>query len=80
MKEVVAGRFDYAEMSKRALATQWRPLSSAERTEFVEAFKSFLSDRYAKRSKATAGNRLSIYPNGLKEPMQRYGPNYSRIK
>lgn len=49
LEEVIATRFDYAEMSKRALAAYWPPLTEAQRAEFVELFKSFLSDRYAER-------------------------------
>jgi len=47
LEEVIASHFDYAEMSKRALAAHWTPLTTGERAEFVELFKSFLSDRYA---------------------------------
>jgi len=49
LEEVIASHFDYAEMSKRALAAHWVPLTTAERAEFVELFKSFLSDRYAEK-------------------------------
>lgn len=57
LEEVIAGRFDYAEMSKRALATYWTPLTETQRTEFVELFKRFLPDRYAEKSKGIAGNK-----------------------
>ncbi|MGQ0666646.1 MAG: MlaC/ttg2D family ABC transporter substrate-binding protein [Nitrospiraceae bacterium] len=58
LEEVIASRFDYAEMSKRALATHWLPLSAAERAEFVEAFKSFLSDRYAEKIEGYGGEQV----------------------
>jgi len=58
LEEVIAGRFDYAEMSKRALAAHWRPLTAAEQTEFVELFKSFLSDRYAEKIEGYAGEQV----------------------
>ncbi|MBX3318898.1 MAG: ABC transporter substrate-binding protein [Nitrospira sp.] len=53
LAEAIAGRFNYAEMSRRALAAEWKPLTTAERTEFVEAFKGFLIDRYAERIEGT---------------------------
>ncbi len=58
LEEVVAGRFDYAEMSKRALAAYWLPLTEAERTEFVEVFKKFLSDRYAEKIEGYRGEEV----------------------
>ncbi|WP_455246126.1 MlaC/ttg2D family ABC transporter substrate-binding protein [Petrachloros mirabilis] len=58
LEEVIASRFDYAEMSKRALAAHWRTLSETERKEFVELFKSFLSDRYAEKIEGYAGEQV----------------------
>jgi phospholipid transport system substrate-binding protein len=58
LEEVIATRFDYAEMSKRALAAYWVPLTPNERTEFVALFKSFLSDRYAERIEDYSGQQV----------------------
>lgn len=58
LEEVVATRFDYAEMSKRALAAYWVPLTAAERAEFVEVFKKFLSDRYAEKIEGYSGEEV----------------------
>jgi phospholipid transport system substrate-binding protein len=58
LEEVVASRFDYGEMSKRALAAYWAPLTAAERMEFVEVFKSFLSDSYAERIEGYSGQQV----------------------
>lgn len=58
LEEVIATRFDYAEMSKRALAAYWVPLTPAERTEFVALFKSFLSDRYAEKIEGYSGEQI----------------------
>lgn len=58
LEEVIATRFDYAEMSKRSLAAHWVPLSQAERTEFVELFKAFLSDRYAEKIEGYSGQQV----------------------
>ena len=59
LEEVIASHFDYAEMSKRALAAHWVPLTTGERVEFVELFKSFLSDRYAEKIEAYSGEQVS---------------------
>lgn len=58
LEEVIAGRFDYAEMSKRALAAYWIPLTETQRTEFVELFKRFLSDRYAEKIEGYNGEQV----------------------
>ncbi len=58
LEEVIASRFDYAEMSKRALAAYWAPLTEGERVEFVELFKSFLSDRYAEKIEGYSGEQV----------------------
>jgi len=58
LEEVIASHFDYTEMSKRALAANWTPLTAVERTEFVELFKSFLSDRYADKIEGYSGEQV----------------------
>jgi phospholipid transport system substrate-binding protein len=58
LETIIAERFDYAEMSKRALASQWTSLTTEQRDEFVELFKAFLSDRYAARIEDYAGEQV----------------------
>jgi phospholipid transport system substrate-binding protein len=58
LEEVIASHFDYTEMSKRALAAHWVPLTTDERAEFVELFKSFLSDRYAEKIEGYSGQQV----------------------
>jgi phospholipid transport system substrate-binding protein len=59
LEQVIAQRFDYAEMSKRALATYWTPLTNDQRDEFVDLFKAFLSDRYASKIEGYAGEQVN---------------------
>jgi len=58
LEQVIAQRFDYAEMSKRALAAHWTPLTKEQRDEFVEFFKGFLSDRYASKIEGYSGEQV----------------------
>ena len=58
IEEIVATRFDYREMSKRTLASHWARLTEPERTEFVDSFKMFLSDRYAVKIRDYAGEQV----------------------
>ncbi len=58
LEEVISSRFDYAEMSKRTLGAQWSRLTPEQRTEFVNLFKGFLSDRYAGRIEDYSGEQV----------------------
>ena len=58
LEQVIAQRFDYAEMSKRALAAHWTPLTKEQRDEFVDLFKGFLSDRYASKIEGYSGEQV----------------------
>lgn len=60
LEGIAAGRFDYAEMSKRVLASYWKPLTEAQRKEFVEVYKSFLSDKYAGRIEDYTGQKQVV--------------------
>jgi phospholipid transport system substrate-binding protein len=73
LEEVIATRFDYAEMSKRSLGAYWIPLSPAERVEFVELFKSFLSDRYAEKIEGYSGEQV-LYLS------ERIEGNYAEVR
>ncbi|HSN04527.1 MAG TPA: ABC transporter substrate-binding protein [Nitrospira sp.] len=68
LEAVIAARFDYAEMSKRALAAHWAPLSNDQRTEFVELFKAFLSDRYAGKIEGYSGEQVEYLSERLEGP------------
>ena len=65
LEEVIAERFDYSEMSKRALAANWTPLTMEQRKEFVDLFKSFLSDRYAGKIEGYSGEKVQYLSERL---------------
>lgn len=58
LEQVIAARFSYEEMSKRTLAAQWNRLTEAEQREFVDLFRSFLSDRYADKIEGYGGEDI----------------------
>lgn len=68
LEEEVATRFDYAEISKRALAAYGVPLTAVERTEFVEVFKRFLSDRYAEKIEGYSGQQVVYLSERIEGP------------
>ncbi|CAI4030718.1 putative ABC transporter, auxiliary component, ATP-dependent toluene efflux transporter [Nitrospira tepida] len=59
LEAVVASRFSYEEMSRRALGAQWTKLSEAERQEFVELFRSLLINSYADRVESYSGEPIN---------------------
>jgi phospholipid transport system substrate-binding protein len=73
LEEVIASHFDYTEMSKRALAANWIPLTAGERTEFVGLFKSFLSDRYAEKIESYSGEQVFYLSERIQE-------NYAEVR
>ena len=44
LEKVVAARFDYSEMSRRSLGAQWNQLSDKEKQEFVDLFRTLLTN------------------------------------
>src|SRR5689334_23517208 len=60
LEEIATSRFDYAEMSKRVLGSYWKPLTDTQRNEFVEVYKSFLSDKYAGRIEDYSGRKQEV--------------------
>ena len=55
LEKVVGARFDYAEMSRRSLGAQWNQLSEKERQEFVDLFRTLLTNTYADRVENYSG-------------------------
>jgi phospholipid transport system substrate-binding protein len=60
-------------MSKRALAAHWVSLTAGEQTEFVELFKSFLSDRYAEKIEGYSDEQVSYLS-------ERIEGNYAEVR
>ena len=58
LEQVIAARFDYREMAKRALPRHWKTLSPAEQKEFVDLFQSFLSASYADKIEGYSGEQV----------------------
>ena len=73
LEEAIASHFDYMEMSKRALAANWTPLTAGERAEFVELFKTFLSDRYTEKIESYSGEHVFYLSERIQE-------NYAEVR
>jgi phospholipid transport system substrate-binding protein len=55
LEKVVGDRFDYQEMSRRALGAPWNTLSDKDKQEFVGLFKSLLVSSYADKIETYSG-------------------------
>lgn len=55
LEKVVGARFDYQEMSRRALGAPWNTLSDQEKQEFVALFRTLLTSSYADKIETYSG-------------------------
>ena len=55
LEKVVEARFDYQEMSRRALGAPWNTLSDQEKQEFVGLFRTLLTNSYADKLETYSG-------------------------
>jgi len=55
LEQVVGDRFDYQEMSRRALGAPWNTLSDKEKQEFVALFRTLLTNSYSDKVEAYSG-------------------------
>jgi phospholipid transport system substrate-binding protein len=57
LRQVILPRFDFAEMAKRALGSNWNRYPDQQR-EFVTVFKQLLEDTYADQIEAAKGDKV----------------------
>ncbi|MFO0701201.1 MAG: ABC transporter substrate-binding protein [Nitrospira sp.] len=55
LETVVAARFDYTEMSRRALGAPWNQLTDQQKQEFVDLFRTLLTNSYADKIETYSG-------------------------
>ncbi len=67
MREVLEKRFDFTEMSKRALGKEWKKRSGEENKEFVDLFKTLLEDTYIEKMEMYNNQKINM---GKEEEME----------
>jgi phospholipid transport system substrate-binding protein len=55
LERAVGARFDYQEMSRRALGAPWNTLSDQEKQEFVDLFRTLLTNSYSDKIETYSG-------------------------
>jgi len=58
LRQVIASRFDFTEMAKRSLGSQWRRLTPKQREEFVPLFTDLLERAYIDRIESYGDEKL----------------------
>ena len=66
LEEIIGARFDYEEMAKRTLPTQWKTLSADQQKEFVTLFQQFLANSYAGNVDGYSGEQVEYGKERLK--------------
>ena len=73
LEQVVGERFDYQEMSRRALGAPWNTLSDKDKQEFVALFKTLLTNSYANKIEAYTGE-------GVQYINERIEKDYAEVR
>ncbi len=66
LEAIIAQRFNYEEMAKRALAREWKKLSAEKQEEFVALFQQFLTQSYAGNIDGYSGQQVEYLKERLK--------------
>ena len=72
LKEVIHQRFDFTEMAKRSLGSEWRRRNLEEQKEFVKLFTDLLKRSYLEQIESYSGEKIQY----LKE---LEGDNYAEV-
>lgn len=67
LETAVGARFDYPEMSRRSLGAPWNQLSDKDKQEFVDLFRTLLTNTYADRVETYSGDGVQY----LNERMEK---------
>lgn len=73
LEQVVGARFDYQEMSKRALGAPWNTLSDQDKQEFVTLFRTLLTNSYAEKIESYSGE-------GVQYLNERVEKDYAEVR
>ena len=58
LRQILAGRFDFAEMAKRSLGSHWHKASGLEQQKFVRLFTDLLESSYIGQIEGYAGEKI----------------------
>lgn len=67
LREIIRVKFDYLEMSRRALARNWRKLSPEQRQEFTDLFGLLMENSYAARIESYRDEKIEYVDEKIKK-------------
>lgn len=73
LRQAISSRFDFAEMARRSLGSQWRRLGPQERQEFVRLFTDLLERAYLDRIEGYSDEKFAY----VRENLDR---NYAEVQ
>jgi phospholipid transport system substrate-binding protein len=73
LEKIVGGRFDYQEMSRRSLGAPWNQLTDKDKQEFVDLFRTLLTNTYADRVENYSGD-------GVQYVNERTEKDYAEVR
>jgi phospholipid transport system substrate-binding protein len=73
LEQVVGDRFDYQEMSRRAMGAPWNQLADKDKQEFVALFKTLLTNSYADKIESYSGE-------GVQYISERTEKDYAEVR
>ncbi len=76
LRQVISARFDFTEMARRSLGSQWRRLSPKDQEEFVRLFTDLLERAYIDRIESYSDEKFAYVRENLDKD---YGEVLSRI-
>ena len=65
LREVISSRFDFAEMARRSLGSQWRRLTPTEQEEFVRLYTDLLERAYIDRIESYSDEKFAYVRENL---------------
>jgi phospholipid transport system substrate-binding protein len=67
LEETIGAHFDFEEMAKRSLAAHWKSRAEADHQEFVNLFRTLLSNTYAGKIENYSGETVNYLKERLKD-------------
>lgn len=68
LRKIIEPRFDFREMAKRSLGTNWNQITTQEQEEFVAVFSDLLATTYLKRIENIRAETVKIESEKLSMP------------
>jgi phospholipid transport system substrate-binding protein len=59
LRSVISARFDFTDMARRSLGSEWRRIAPSQQQQFVELFTDLLRDAYVENIESYKGEKVS---------------------